>query len=368
MFKRIYVDNFRCLVNFELSVDSINLFLGPNGAGKSTIFDVLRKIQSFLNGEPVTNLFQLDDLTRWQNSSIQLFELEIEGNGGKYKYELSIEHDKPRKRARVDCERLWFDNKPLLKFEAGDAHLYWDNHSEGPIYPFDWLMSAVASIPPRPDNTKLTWFKERLGRFIMVQINPMMMVGDSSQEEAQLTPHTENFISWYRYISEDQGKTIQITKALKEVLEGFGSFRFDKVSEQNRVLFLRFLSDNGKRNDYTDYRFSELSEGQRTLIALYTLVHYARSEDYTLCIDEPENFLALPEIQPWLTLLYDFCSAGELQALLISHHPELINYLASSAGYWFDRENNTPVRVKRITEDESGLPISELVARGWLHG
>ena len=24
------------------------------------------------------------------------------------------------------------------------------------------------------------------------------------------------------------------------------------------------------------------------------------------CIDEPENFLALPQVQPWLTLLYDY--------------------------------------------------------------
>jgi AAA15 family ATPase/GTPase len=104
------------------------------------------------------------------------------------------------------------------------------------------------------------------------------------------------------------------------------------------------------------------------LIALYTLIYYTRFEDYTLCIDEPENFLALPEIQPWLRTLYDFCSDGELQSLLISHHPELIDYLASSVGHWFDHQSNAPVRVKRITDDkDTGLPISELVARGWLH-
>ena len=43
MLKKIYIDNFKCLVNFELAFDSINLFLGPNGAGKSAVFDVLRK-------------------------------------------------------------------------------------------------------------------------------------------------------------------------------------------------------------------------------------------------------------------------------------------------------------------------------------
>lgn len=123
--------------------------------------------------------------------------------------------------------------------------------------------------------------------------------------------------------------------------------KFVEAGERHRVLKASFSGGNGDH----DYRFNELSDGQRVLIALYTLIYYARSEDYTLCIDEPENFVALPEIQPWLITLYDFCSDGELQALLVSHHPELIDYLASSAGYCFERQCNAPVRVKRIAED-----------------
>ncbi|MDF5710119.1 MAG: AAA family ATPase [Nostoc sp. S4] len=51
MLKRIYIDNFRGLVNFEVNFDSINLFLGGNGTGKSTVFEVLRRIQTFVNGD-----------------------------------------------------------------------------------------------------------------------------------------------------------------------------------------------------------------------------------------------------------------------------------------------------------------------------
>ncbi|WP_233258764.1 ATP-binding protein [[Phormidium] sp. ETS-05] len=98
-------------------------------------------------------------------------------------------------------------------------------------------------------------------------------------------------------------------------------------------------------------------------------MHGTESEDYTLCLDEPDNFVALPEIQPWLIKLYDMCSEGKTQALLISHHPEIINYLlASPVGYWFERESNSPVRLKPISHDnQTGLPISELIARGWLN-
>lgn len=43
---------------------------------------------------------------------------------------------------------------------------------------------------------------------------------------------------------------------------------------------------------------------------------------------EPENFLALPEIQPWLLQMADKVEQEACQIFFISHHPELINYLA----------------------------------------
>ena len=369
MLKRLYIDNFRCLVNFELNFDSINLFLGSNGAGKSTVFEVLQKIQAFVSGDSkVEGIFKSTDCTRWQTSPIQRFEIEILGNGGSYKYELGIGHSQDR--CRVEYERLWFNNQPLLKFELGEVKLYRDNHSEGPQYPFDWSQSMIPSLMPRNDNTKLTWFRERLKRFIIVQIIPPLIIGETSQEEMGLASKTENFVSWYRYLSEDQANVAEIGNILRNVLDGFTSFRFERVSEKNLVLKLRFTGGT-ESNKPIEYHFEELSDGQKTLVALYTLLHGTKSEDYTLCIDEPENFLALPEIQPWLIQLYDLCSEGQLQTLLISHHPELINYLlASPIGYWFERQSNAPVRVKRISSevaDNSGLPVSELIARGWLN-
>jgi predicted ATPase len=369
MLKRIYIDNFRCLVNFELDLDAINLFLGSNGSGKSTVFEVLQKIQTFVSGDSkVEGIFKPADCTRWQTLQIQRFELEILGNGGSYIYQLGIDHN-PNK-FPVGYERVFFDNQPLLKFELGEVQLYGDNYSRDSQYHFNSPQSILPSLRPRHDNTKLTWFRERMARFIIVQVVPSLMVDESSQEQWRLTPKMENFVSWYRYLSEDQGKIAEIGNILRVVLDGFTNFKFERVSEKNSVLKLRFSGekDNSKP---IEYRLRELSDGQKTLVALYALIYGTKSEDYTLWIDEPQNFLALPEIQPWLMELYDLCSEGKLQALLISHHPELINYLlASPIGYWFERQSNAAVRVKRISDkvaDNSGLSVSELIARGWLN-
>jgi predicted AAA+ superfamily ATPase len=36
-------------------------------------------------------------------------------------------------------------------------------------------------------------------------------------------------------------------------------------------------------------------------------------------------------------------------------------------GYWFEHQSNRPSRIKSITVDKKdGIPISELVARGWV--
>ncbi len=368
MLSRIYVDNYKSLVNFELKVGSINLLLGPNGAGKSSVFEVLRKLRAFIGGESkLDGLFDDSSRTRWQTLRIQTFELEMKSEQGLYKYELAIEHDETGQELWVKHERLNLDGNPLLRFEQGEMHLYRDDYSAGPVYPFDWNLSAVASIFPRSDNKKLTWFKGPIQKLIVAQSMPALMSPDSDQEEPVPGKHLENFVSWYRHLSQDQGLTLAVTDALRKILPGFDHFEFKSYGEKNRRLKAYFSQPGLK--DEPGYTFDELSDGQKTLMALYTLLLAAQKYGYILCLDEPENFLALPEIRPWLVELYDLCEAGKVQAVLISHHPEMIDYLlASPVGYWFDRQDNLAVRVKPIqAEKDGGLSVSELIARGWLH-
>jgi predicted ATPase len=377
MLKRIYIDNYKCLVNFELNFGPVNLFLGPNGGGKTSVFETLQKLQLFVGqNRKVADLLAFSDRTRWQSSLIQTFELEIERDGKVYKYELAVEHDEKGQTARVKYERLWYERQPLLKFESDEVQLYRDNGTSASPYAFDSSLSALAFITPRSDNQLLTWFKEQLPYLIIAQIIPPLMDGESAQEEKFPSVRMDNYASWYRYLSQDQGLAFQLTDALRKCLPGFDYFKFTEAGERHRTLKV-FFTSLGQPSASTGYDFSELSDGQRMLIALYTLLLAAQSKDATqsgkhkfiLCLDEPENYLALPEIQPWMVDLYDLCSEGQVQALLISHHPESIDYLlASPIGYWFERQNNLATRVKQIrADDDGGLPVSELIARGWLN-
>ncbi|MBU0989810.1 MAG: ATP-binding protein, partial [Proteobacteria bacterium] len=48
MLKRLYANNYRCLVNFEIDLDRLTLLVGPNGGGKSTLFDLLYGVRRLI--------------------------------------------------------------------------------------------------------------------------------------------------------------------------------------------------------------------------------------------------------------------------------------------------------------------------------
>jgi len=368
MLKRIYIDNYKCLVNFELSIGKINLLLGPNGGGKSTVFEVLRKIRSIVNADSsIRNEFEYSSLTRWQSSLIQKFELELEQENNTYKYELTIEHDKKEQKPHIKSENLWSNDHPLFSAEKGEAQIFREDSTEGDRYLFSPDSSLIGTLSPH-FNMQIHGFRQCMRNLLIVQIDPRIIVDVIKEVEPYPSIYFDNYAAWYSFLSRDQGWLIDLTKALKEVLPGFKHFKFVEAGEGFSVLKVIISKPDDDRS-FLEYRLEELSDGQRAMIYLYTLLIAASKEQYTLCIDEPENFLALPEIQPWLIQLYDSCSEGKTQALLISHHPELINYLlASPIGYWFERQNNLAARVKQIrAEDDGGLPISDLIARGWLH-
>src|SRR5438445_13536055 len=110
MLERLYVDNYRCLVNFECRFGSKQLILGPNGGGKTTLFNVLATMRDFcINGVPPDNLFLGYTRTRWQDVPEQTFELDVSGNDGLYTFRLVMDSwGQSTARPRIVKEELLF--------------------------------------------------------------------------------------------------------------------------------------------------------------------------------------------------------------------------------------------------------------------
>jgi len=374
MIESVYIDNYKCFGNTEIDdLQSLNLLIGENGTGKTALFEVLSLLKDLvIDEDKLDALLPSTTLTRWETRSTQTFELSIRGNGGLYEYRLEVEHDRDRDRRRINLEQLIFDGSPLFEFEDGEVQLYRDDFSEGPTYPFDWGRSALATIMPRHDNKKLSWFKERLTNIHVLRIEPFLMEGESREEVPAPSAGLENFPSWYRHVSQEYPqRQLQFFEGLEESIAGFERLTMSSNGGEIRTmqLWLQHGPEGQEGKLEAPYKFGELSDGQRAIVALYAIMSFIVREDTTLCIDEPENYLALAEIQPWLLELEMMCQDEDAQALLISHHPELIDLLALEKGLWFSRSNVGPVRTHPVDIEEVGdVTVSDFIARGWVNG
>lgn len=359
MLTRLYVDNFRCLNNFDLPLKELMLFLGSNGSGKSMILRVLTVLRRVIEGGSIKWL-TTDTTTRWLKSTRQVFELSAQGPGGAFQYRLIIEHGaKPR--ARVAEERLLCDGQPLLSFEAGQVTMHDDANHPRPVFQLPQDQSALGTVVAGDADQRLSWFRRYITGMVLLRLEPARLSGRADAEAERLGSRGLNFASWYRHLLQAQpNELFDLRQRLRQVLPGFHSLTLSGGDQ--RTLRAGFSAEAGATYEF---KFNELSDGQRALIVLYTLIHVLGQA--TVFIDEPQDYVALPELQPWLVELREAVQARGLQVLLISHHPELIDYLAPDAGVWLERSPNGPTRVlPEPVEDGSGLRLSERVARGWL--
>ncbi|MEO5339888.1 MAG: ATP-binding protein [Magnetococcus sp. MYC-9] len=365
MLKRMYVDNFRTLVNFEQRFGKFVLLVGENGTGKSTAFDILLCLKRCLVfQETLRDVFPVGDLTQWMTNPLQTFELDIVGNAGEYRYRLLVEHDRQRRLIRVKEESLHFNKEPLFIFKDGIVALYRDDFSTGPEFPMDWGRSGLAMVVKGRDNSRLCWFRQWFSRLEIVRPNPMEMLQVSERESEKLLPSLANLPDWLRHAAVDNTRLIQrLNDALREVLPGFDLISFQSHGEA-RILHVEFRTTGG---GLSRIGFQQLSDGQRMLIGLHAIWAAIGDHAPTLCLDEPDNFVALKEIQPLLFHLHEMTETGTCQVIMISHHPRILNHMEDEI-WLFRREGDPPAHTRSfpVSRDAEGLSLADLVEAGWL--
>jgi predicted ATPase len=367
MITRVYIDNFRCFSNFELKPRRINLLFGLNGSGKSSFLDVFDSIIGLiLDGRDVDECFDETDLPRWDSRHKQRFELDLGINDETFAYRATLEHRATGGGMALRDERVTCGDRILFRYEDGDVHLHGNDGIEGAKFPFRDNRSFIAGIEERPETMDLMRFLTRLRSLRTYKLEPAGMGSVTQEEQQRLLKDGANFASWYRHLLQERAGDIpQLFEQLVEALPGFQALVLKGAGKQGRTRDLVVqMRAEGQKSYEVD--FDAVSDGQRVLIVLYALLADISAAPRTVLLDEPENYVALSELQPWLQRLDEALGdAGQL--FLISHHPEVIDFLASENSILFERPGGGPVRVKSADFDrESGLKASEQIARGFL--
>ena len=363
MLTRIFADNFRALANFEFRPQKLTLLVGENGSGKTSTFEVLALLSDIVvRARPVGPNFAFSR-TAWDAREWQTFELDLVGpEDALYRYSLVVEHaSKQGLSPRIKTERVVVNGAPLFEFFDGHVHLFGDDHTAGPVFPFRSEQSYLSNL--LGTGTKIDWFLGFMAGVTILQLNPFDFGLAHQREDSFLQRYGSNFSAFWDYLGgEHPAVREQCAAQLREVLPGFQNFRLVRRGDEKQLVvdFSR-----GAEAPYT-VGATTLSEGQRSLAVLYTALWGLVGRRSIVCFDEPDNFVGLAEIQPWLQSLRDQLEESQGgQAMIISHHPEVIDYLAADTAFRFERPaGNVVVRPLEVADPTSDFKVSELIARG----
>ncbi len=108
----------------------------------------------------------------------------------------------------------------------------------------------------------------------------------AEREEAEPDYELDNLAGWYRHLIQAYPEqNVSFLGSAREALHGFQSLRFSADEDGARRLRADFT---GEKSGKVSYSISELSEGQRCLLALYMILHFLIIKGHTVFIDEPD--------------------------------------------------------------------------------
>jgi predicted ATPase len=369
MLTSVLIHNYNCFVDFKLELPRKLLIVGSNGSGKTSLWEALAGLQDLVvrSAEAATT-FPTRSLTRWlPGDPVQRFAMDMQIDGAAYHYEIEIVHDVARRLASIRHEQLTADGKALYELIDGEVRLYGDDPRADPptSFPFGRKRSFLPDMEPGRDNKRTIAFREALANVWLLAPTPRRLEPTTTGEASWLERDGRNFTSWLRGILvERPGLGNEVTEALRPTLPGLRSVAFERISSEVREMMLTFRAEGA------DYKLSagELSDGQRTLVVLYGFLLGALDRAALAFLDEPETGLAPHEMQPWLSAMSAALEKHGGQALVISHHPAVVDYMAPTSAVRFSRPAGGPACVDEVTlETTGGTSVSDWLSRPWAY-
>ena len=207
--------------------------------------------------------------------------------------------------------------------------------------------------------------QEEIAKLLILRPNPRSMEQESKAEARHPDLSMTNLTSWYRSLAQEQEWTDVLRETLRDVWPDFRSFKLVDAGINTKALQLRFESETGKP---IPLFFEQFSDGERALIGLYMVrAALETGAARTVMLDEPDNFVGLPELQPWVLSMRELLD-DKHQLVLISHHPEILSNSGEENGRYLWRDNHTsPTRIGPLKVPE-GMAAGEAIARGWARG
>ena len=371
MIRNLKIHNYKLFRDFALELDGgVNLLCGPNGSGKTSVIEIVYALTRFLAMPDhsdtiacsVEDAFPLRTFCRWlteeRGSGEMSIKLEVESAQHQhYIYELTVRYNFLEKISRVQHESLRLGEALLLRFQEGRIEMFTDDEKKL-AFRSDWKRSGL--VVGSSNNSRIRRFGKQVASLYAFHLVPALMKQDVEKPMETLDLYGENFAAW-RFLRATQQlmRQARVVEQSKYFIPGLVDIRYIKKGDWHALAVK--VEFNGRENDI---EFNELSDGQKTLLALYSIVANIPNGS-TVLVDEPENFLALGELQPWLEAMNDAWEERDIQFVIISHNPRTLNWHNKNAMI-FSLEGTPPeVVVERRTDDDDEPLVDKLRLMEW---
>jgi ABC-type Mn2+/Zn2+ transport system ATPase subunit len=350
MIQRLYVHNFRCLENFELSLDGLSsgLLIGTNGVGKSTVSAALEVLQKLGRGETrVKNLIDPADFTRGRTEVPMRFELQVQLDGRVYVYSLALEFPEGFKGARIAEETLTVDGDVVFSREIAQVKLGTDTKNQVQFL-VDWYLAALPLIQVRNDSDPIAVFRSWLAHSVILSPVPSLMNGYSEDETLCPNRDASNFGDWLAGIlSRYPAAYTEISDYLKALIPDINDFRNDLRGKDAKKTLVRF---SGKQ-EMLQVPFEALSDGEKCFFVCAAVAAANKYYGPLFCFwDEPDSHMSLSEVSHFIFhLRRTFKSGGQI--LMTSHSESAIRAFSDESTFLLHRKSHLePTLVRRLAD------------------
>ncbi|MDR0307239.1 MAG: AAA family ATPase [Chitinispirillales bacterium] len=346
MLRKIKISNYKMFRDFEMDfTEGINLICGPNGSGKSALRELLSALGNLLAlpdvaervAESVVSSFPAEVFCRWlpQETGYNeiIISLELNGKDEKsgaeelYCYDLTVRYNFLERKSRIQSESLVLHTTnrkhTIVSFANGKLTICTDDGKDL-SFSADWNVSGL--VTGSRNNSKIIKFGQLMSNVLSVHLNPSLMARDFTAGSQTIGQFGENFAAWNFYNTIRQlNKQLLVFEQCKHFIPGFVTISNPSVGDSYRCKVS--VGYNGKTYELA---LSELSDGQKILFALYSILSNV-PDGSTVLIDEPENFLSPGELQPWLNAVNSAWEERDIQFIIISHNPKILNWYHKEA-------------------------------------
>ncbi len=366
MIHRFYVNNYRCLDNFELPIEGLSsaLLLGKNGAGKSTVGRALQVLQQIGRGvNRVGKLVGERDVSFGRTDVPVRFELSVKLGEWHFEYTLALELPPHFREMRVLEESLTISGD--VKFSRQVAELRFPRSGSGQeaTMPVDWHLVGLPLVQARSDRDPVHVFQQWLGRMVILQPDPAMISGDSGDESLFPERDLSNLGDWWSGIlNHSPAAYAKIDKALRQVMPDLLDIKNPLVAKESRSLIVQF----GDASRPQPIPFELLSDGEKCLVAWAMVMAANEAYGPLFCFwDEIDCHLALSEIGDFTGDLRRAFERGG-QFVATSHNVEAIHRFSDNNTFVLHRRSHLePTQVRPLSSFEY-TDLAGALARGEL--